>query len=146
LIFLSGEIIKAEFTSIKIGLVGPCTAGKTTLAAKLIPLGYNIRQIAQEHSYVPYMWKRITNPDLLIFLNVSFNVSQKRKNLNWNESEYNEQQKRLNHARSNAHLYIDTDPLTPDQVMETVLEFLSGLRLIGNYRGGALDTSTGNPE
>jgi len=36
--------------------------------------------IAQEHSYVPYMWKRITNPDLLIYLNASFEVSQDAEN------------------------------------------------------------------
>lgn len=109
---------------IKIGLVGPCTAGKSTLALKLRPHNFNIRQIAQEHSYVPYMWQRVCNPDILIFLDVSFPVSVKRKRLNWNETEFLEQQKRLAHAREHAHLIIDTDPLDPEQVMNLVLEFI----------------------
>jgi len=109
---------------LKIGIVGPCTAGKSTLTLKLKPFGYNIRQIAQEHSYVPSMWLRISNPDILIFLDVSFDVSLKRKNLNWNESDFNKQLERLNHARENAHLIINTDPLTPDQVFALVMDFL----------------------
>ncbi len=51
--------------------------------------GYpNARPISQEHSYVPYMWQRITNPDVLIYLDVSFENAQKRRWLNWNLDEY----------------------------------------------------------
>ena len=37
-------------------------------------------------------------------------------NLNWSIEEYEEQHRRLAHARQHAHFYIYTDPLTPDQV------------------------------
>ncbi|MBI3737884.1 MAG: hypothetical protein HY258_02430, partial [Chloroflexi bacterium] len=66
-----------------IGIVGPCGAGKSTLTAGLEREGFHCRHIAQEHSYVPSMWQKITNPDLLIFLNSSFEVSTRRRRLNW---------------------------------------------------------------
>ena len=52
----------------KIGVVGPCAAGKTTLIAGLRNHGYTAKHIAQEHSYVPAMWQLLTNPDILIYL------------------------------------------------------------------------------
>jgi ABC-type glutathione transport system ATPase component len=94
-----------------IGIVGPCGAGKSTLTDALDSLGYSTRHIAQEHSYVKDMWKRITNPDLLIFLQVSYTLSQQRRPMNWTEADYEEQQRRLSHAREHADLYLDTDNL-----------------------------------
>jgi len=40
----------------KIMIVGPCAAGKTTLEANLTKLGYDARAVAQEHSEVQTMW------------------------------------------------------------------------------------------
>ena len=51
-----------------IAVVGVCAAGKSTLVQALRAEGFNARQVLQEHSYVPNMWQRITNPDLLIYL------------------------------------------------------------------------------
>ena len=65
-----------------IGIVGPCSAGKSSLRDKLQELGYNCRHIAQEHSYVPDMWLRVVNPRLLIYLDVDYEVSMKRRLLN----------------------------------------------------------------
>lgn len=113
---------KAE--KVQIGVVGPCAAGKTTLINGLKNRGYQARHIAQEHSYVKDMWQRITNPELLIFLDVSFEVSMQRKWMNWTESDYLEQLRRLEHARSHAGLIIDTNQLTPEQVLAQVLCFL----------------------
>lgn len=107
-----------------IGIVGPCGAGKSTLANALDALGYRTRHIAQEHSYVKDMWKRLTNPDLLIFLQVSYEAACRRRSLNWTEADYLEQQRRLAHAREHADLFIDTDPLDPNQVLKRVLAFL----------------------
>jgi hypothetical protein len=89
------------------------------------PEGVELRHIAQEHSYVPSMWQRISHPDLLIFLDVSYPVSMERKRLNWTVEEYQEQQRRLSHARANADLYIQTDQLTPAEVAEQVRAFLA---------------------
>lgn len=108
----------------KIGIVGPCGAGKSTLAAGLKKYGYEVRHIAQEHSYVATMWRKITNPDILIFLDVSFELTKIRRRLNWTEAEYAEQRYRLRDARQNANLYIDTNPLTPAQVLNQALQFL----------------------
>jgi len=110
--------------AVRIGVVGPCGAGKSTLVAALKQNGYEGKHIAQEHSYVPYMWKRITDPDVLIYLFVSYPISKGRRSLNWNEAEYQEQIRRLEHARENADLIIDTDPLDPEQVLTQVLQFL----------------------
>jgi hypothetical protein len=73
------------------------------------------------------MWQRIAKPDLLIFLDASFPVSTQRRRLNWQEGDYQEQCRRLAHARQHANLVIDTDPLTPAQVLQQVLDFLKGL-------------------
>jgi len=107
-----------------IGVVGPCGSGKSTLIASLEREGFRCRHIAQEHSYVPYMWKRITNPDLLIYLNSSFEVSTERRKLNWNKSEYQEQLSRLDHARQHADLMIETDGLSAAEVLECALSFI----------------------
>ena len=110
--------------SLRIGIVGPCGSGKSTLIAALEARGYICRHIAQEHSYVKDMWKRISNPDVLIFLDASFPVSTARRKLNWNESDHAEQLRRLAHAREHADLIVATDSLSPDEVAERVLEFL----------------------
>jgi cytidylate kinase len=108
-----------------IGVVGPCGSGKSTLIAGLEKHGYACRHIAQEHSYVPAMWQIITKPDILIFLQASFPVSTARRKLNWQVKDYEEQSRRLSHARAHAHIIIDTDNLTPDQVLQSALDYLA---------------------
>lgn len=108
-----------------IGVVGPCGSGKSTLIAGLETHGYACRHIAQEHSYVPSMWQVITKPDLLIYLHASFPVSTARRKLDWQPKDHEEQLRRLSHARAHAHILIDTDDLTPDQVLQTALDYLA---------------------
>ncbi|HLO31658.1 MAG TPA: hypothetical protein VK249_21070 [Anaerolineales bacterium] len=108
-----------------IGVVGPCGSGKSTLIAGLEKHGYTCRHIAQEHSYVPAMWQRITNPDLLIYLAASFPVCTVRRKLNWQKADHDEQLRRLAHARQHANLLIDTDDLTPEQVLQKTLDYLA---------------------
>jgi deoxyadenosine/deoxycytidine kinase len=109
---------------LRIGVVGPCASGKTTLTAGLRRCGYDARPIAQEHSYVQNMWQRITNPDILIYLSVSYPLTIERRRLDWTESEYAEQLHRLRHAREHADLTIDTNYLTPQGVLNQALSFL----------------------
>ncbi len=109
---------------ILIGVVGPCGSGKSTLIAGLESKGFACRHIAQEHSYVPYMWQRISRPDILIFLEATFPVCTERRRLNWTEDDYAEQLRRLSHARQHADLVIGTDSLTVGQVLERALAFL----------------------
>ena len=107
-----------------IGIVGPCGSGKTTLVKKLNHLGIYARHIAQEHSYVGNMWQKITNPDVLVFLDASYPVTIRRRKLNWTMDEYLEQHRRLAHARQHTDLYIFTDPLNPEEVFQIVVNFL----------------------
>lgn len=108
-----------------IGIVGPCGAGKTTLAQNLEALGYRARAIAQEHSFAPSMWQKLAKPSVLVFLNASFPVTCHRRNLDWTEADYTEQHHRLRHAREHANLYVFTDDLTPQQVVDQVLKFIT---------------------
>ena len=112
--------------SFLIGVVGPCGSGKTTLTDALDSHGYSTRHIAQEHSYVKDMWKRITNPDVLIFLQASFPVTKFRRSkmIHWSQAAYDEQQRRLAHALDHADLILDTDNLSITEVLEQVLGFL----------------------
>ncbi len=107
-----------------VGIVGPCSAGKSTLVADLKKYGVRTRHIAQEHSYVKDMWRRLSNPDLLIFLDVSYPVAQERRQLAWTESEYETQVHRLRHAREHADFFIVTDGMSPEDVLKKVLDFL----------------------
>jgi ATPase subunit of ABC transporter with duplicated ATPase domains len=108
-----------------IGIVGPCGAGKTTLMTGLKKHGYDARAIAQEHSYVPAMWQKLTKPDLLIFLQASHTTGALRRNLNWTHAEWELQQHRLAHAYQHAHLIVNTDSLLISEVLSTVLVFLA---------------------
>lgn len=110
-----------------IGIVGPCGSGKSTLMAGLERRGYRCRHIAQEHSYVQAMWQIVSKPDVLIYLNSSFETSTARRKLDWQEKDYREQLRRLAHAREHASLIVETDHLTPDAVLQKVLDFLTKL-------------------
>ena len=107
-----------------VGIVGVCASGKSTLIAGLEAHGIRTRHIAQEHSYVKDMWKRITNPDILIFIDASYPVTLKRRQFNWTEEDWAEQQRRLIHARQYANLYINTDELSIEQVLKIVIAFI----------------------
>lgn len=110
-----------------IGIVGPCAAGKTTLTKELKARGYHVKHIAQEHSYVPDMWKRTTHLDKLIYLDVSYEVSKERRKLNWTVDEYQKQIHRLSHARDHTDCYIATDNLSQEDVLRLSINFLENL-------------------
>jgi hypothetical protein len=107
-----------------VGIVGPCASGKSTLYNRLSIKGINARHIAQEHSYVPAMWEIITQPDVLVFLAVSYLMTIQRSNLDWTILEYQEQLYRLRHADEHADLHIDTDNLSPESIERLVISFL----------------------
>jgi cytidylate kinase len=123
--------------SLLIGVVGPCGSGKSTLISGLKDAGFSGRHIAQEHSYVPYMWKRITNPDLLVYLNASFETCTRRRRLNWSLEDYNEQLRRLAHASRNADLIIDTDNLSPGEVLERLMRYLESKEYFSSFHLGS---------
>jgi deoxyadenosine/deoxycytidine kinase len=115
-----------------VGIVGPCASGKSTLIANLrrLEVPYHLHHIAQEHSYVADMWQRLVHPDVLIFLDASFEVTIKRKKLDWTIVNYQEQHRRLSHARKYASLYLLTDNLTPQTVLDEVIQFLISVQSV----------------
>jgi deoxyadenosine/deoxycytidine kinase len=111
----------------RIKVVGPCAAGKSTLAAGLRRLGYDASSAAQDHSYVPDMWQRLQPPDFLIYLDVTLETAQQRgrAGAGWDQRYLDEQHERLRHARAHCDLYLPTDDLSQAQVLEQVVEFLN---------------------
>ncbi len=107
-----------------VGLVGPCAAGKSTVARALRAQGWRAKAIAQEHSFVPDMWQRLTRPRVLVYLDVSWAEARRRKALRLSPADFAEQQRRLAHARAHADLVLFTDPLTPAETVARVEAFL----------------------
>ena len=119
---------------LRVAIVGPCAAGKSTLVKALREAGYEARHPAQEHSYVPDMWLRLVNPDVLIYLDVDYEVLLARRP-NFGEREYLEREKaRLAHARAHADLVVDTNGLTAEAVRELVLEALEAATRVPESR------------
>jgi cytidylate kinase len=108
----------------RIAVVGPCASGKTALVERLQNLGYEIRECAQEHSNVPTMWRRISQPDVLIYLDASLAAIAGRRSIDWGAGYLAELNRRLSHARQHCDLYIQTDGLSEEEVLERALEFL----------------------
>ncbi len=110
---------------LRVAIVGPCASGKSTLAKALSVVGYEARQPAQEHSYVPTMWQRLTRPDILIYLDVDYENSRLRvPHIDGGPGRLAEQHQRLAHAHQHCDMYLDTSGLTPAEVRQKVLSFL----------------------
>jgi cytidylate kinase len=109
-----------------VAVVGPCASGKSTLVEALREAGWDARQIVQEHSYVRSMWRTIRPPDVLIYLDASFETCTARKQLNWSAGEYQEQVDRLADARQRCDFYLNSDAMPADEVARTVLAWLTG--------------------
>jgi hypothetical protein len=86
--------------------------------------GYDAREVNQEHSYVPTMWRRIARPDLLIYLEVSQEVAGQRRASESDAPWWDKLKERLKDARQNADLCIHTDNLSPQEVLSRALAFL----------------------
>lgn len=107
-----------------IAVVGPCASGKSTLVDELRARGHPARHVVQEHSYVPDMWQRIAAPDVLVYLDASYEVIRRRREISWGPEWLEVEADRLRHARQHCDLYIDTDPLTPEDILGRVLAYL----------------------
>jgi hypothetical protein len=73
------------------------------------------------------MWQQIAKPDILIYLHCDYKTTVAR-GINWMQSEYDDQQPRLAHAREHADLEIVTDSINPDLVLQKVLEYINANR------------------
>ncbi|MCO6451158.1 MAG: hypothetical protein J5I90_10270 [Caldilineales bacterium] len=111
-----------------IKIVGVCGSGKTTLARALQALGYDARQVSQEHSGVPDLWRRRLPPDVLIYLDASGETARTRyPHLNLHDAYLDVERKRLAHARAHADCLIHTDGLTAQTVLTQTLDCLKSL-------------------
>ena len=108
----------------RVVIVGPCAAGKTTLVSRLHALGFDAHACAQEHSGVPYLWQ-LSEPDLLVFLDADRATIGARRGYEWPAPLNDAQQARLAHARAHADLYLDSGPLTPDEVAARAADFIA---------------------
>ncbi len=104
-------------------IVGVCGSGKTTLAGLLRAAGYNARSCAQEHSYVPYLWK-MKQPDCTIYLEAANDVVRERCDVTWYDAYLEDERRHLALARQECNLFIDTTSLTIEEVYAKALEYL----------------------
>jgi len=108
-----------------IHIVGVCGSGKSSLARRLNQRGYQARQISQEHSGVPDLWRWRCTPDALVYLDASNeSIRQRYPKLNLTDEYLQEERRRLAHARKHADCVILTDDLDLDQVAERALACL----------------------
>jgi hypothetical protein len=115
-----------------IKVVGPCASGKSTLVAGLRRLGYDAGSAAQDHSFVPDMWRRLHPPDLLIYLDVKLETAQQRGRVGtgWDQRYLDEQHERLRHARAHCDLFLPTDGLSEEEVLQRVVAFVGALESV----------------
>jgi hypothetical protein len=114
----------------RIAVVGPCASGKTTLVGRLQALGLDAVNVAQEHSGVHNLWQK-KQPDVLIMLEASLAVIRRRRAVPWGEERLAAQRERLRDARAHADLFLQTDELTREDVVDRVLQYLSGRKTDG---------------
>ncbi len=118
-----------ETETLRVAVVGACSSGKSTLVSTLLDVGFDARHVAQEHSFVPAMWKKISKPDVLIYLEVDFdNLIARWPNAHFQPHDLLEQNRRLAHARAHCDLYLNTNQLNPEEVKERVLTYLEQLK------------------
>lgn len=108
----------------RIGIVGVCGSGKSSLAQRLRGSGYDARECLQEHSFIADMWRRITRPEILVYLYASHRVVLERLETYLDDISYSEELRKLAHARLRANLWLSTDHLNLDSVYHAVLSFL----------------------
>jgi cytidylate kinase len=119
---------EAQNTPLVVAIVGPCASGKSTLEEALSSAGYKAHHVAQEHSYIQAMWQRFTQPDVLIYLDASYeDIMARRPKFNFKPKDLVEQQRRLAHAREHCDLYFETGKMTTAEIQEKTFAFLKNL-------------------
>lgn len=102
-------------------VVGVCASGKTTLVNTLKALGVDAHNVAQEHSGIKSLWRKKC-PELVVMLDASLAVIRQRRPVPWGEERLIVQRERLTDARQHADLFIQTDRLNKQEVVDLVME------------------------
>ena len=115
-------------------IVGPCAAGKTTLVRGLWAQGFaNARVVAQEHSGVLDLWKMRGRPDVLIYLDAKLDtIAARQQRSDWTTDYLAEQQRRLQSARAACDVYLPTDDLTIEEVLNRIVEYVRRDKVTSN--------------
>jgi cytidylate kinase len=109
----------------RIAVVGSCASGKSSVVARLREHGLDAWAVAQEHSGIQALWRRL-EPNTLVFLDTTLaTVRARRNDDNWPAWIFAVQQERLAGARANADVIVATDELSLDEVVETILRHVS---------------------
>ena len=114
----------------RVVVVGPDASGKTELVRRLQASGYNAHSCAQDHSYVPDMWRRLSRPDFLIYLDARLETIARRRAIDWGQKRLDQLNARLAHARAHCDLYLATDDLEPAEVTDQVRAALAGAGIL----------------
>ena len=104
-------------------VAGVCVAGKTTLVKSLRDLGIDAYNVAQEHSTIKKLWNR-RQPDILVVLDAQLATIRRRRIVPWGDDRLAVQRERLCDAFAHADLYIHTDDLSKDEIVQQVLEHI----------------------
>ncbi len=117
---------EAARSGLRIVVVGPCAAGKTTLVNGLRARGFAAaRLVAQEHTVIRDLWALRGRPDALVFLDAQVATMNRRQGrTDWTEEDRGELLERLERARQACDLYLPTDVLTIAEVLDAVIRFL----------------------
>lgn len=110
-------------TEPRVVIVGVCGSGKTLLAEGLTGLGYDARSVSQEHSLVPGLFLN-NSPDIVIYLDARDETVASRKRTGWEPRQLADQRRRLKLARERADIHINTDGLSPGQLLARAVEEL----------------------
>lgn len=119
----------------RIMVVGTHGSGKSTLVNGLEAMGYSAFSFAQEHSASPRVWRR-RNPDVLIALYCSYDTLVQRRGIQWPKRLWLRQLYSLGDAWAHADIRMQTDMLTPDELIARVAARLN--QLIGPPNKGKL--------
>lgn len=108
----------------RVAVVGPCASGKTSTVKMLREHGLNAYSVAQEHSAVATLWAHL-EPDIVVYLSVDLEtIRQRRRDPHWPKWLYETQLERLEDARARADAVVETDSLTPPEVVKQIVDTL----------------------
>lgn len=116
----------------RVVVAGVCVSGKTTLVKSLRNLGIDAYNVAQEHSVIKKLWNH-KEPDILVVLDVQMKTVHQRRMVPWGEDRLALQRKRLRDAYEHADLYIQTDELSKNEIVQIVVEHIRRYNHAENY-------------
>jgi len=108
----------------RVVVVGVCATGKSLLVRALAEAGYDAYECAQEHSYVPTMWKQLCHPNILIYLDADISALKNRTSSALSARDLKEQRRRLRHALVHCDLHLHTDTISVKEVRDRALRFI----------------------